>query len=408
MTASVRNAGAPSDAVATPAADPATDPVALAERVAPIIAAAAEEIEATRRLPDPVVAALTGAGLFDLYRPVGVGSSPAGVGGAPVDPVTAMQAMEVLARADGSAAWCAHVSCANAWQLATLDADAVAAMEDPPGSLRRFSGSNRPRGTARKVAGGYVLNGRWDFASNCLHAQWYCAACTAEDHGRQQVKGLFVPTTQVTVIDTWEVAGLRGTGSHDVVIDQVFVPDERVSAGRHLAVQTSPLFHRRLGMVVNWALTAGVALGIARGALDAFCGISTRGTAGAVETPLRDRASVQGAVGRAEATLGAARAYCLNSVGAVWAGAESGQDDSRLDGCIPAARLAIVHAMHAAVEVVNLLFHAGGTHSVYTRNRLERCFRDAQVASQHGAGSPSHFEAGGRLALGLPAGAPAW
>lgn len=380
--------------------------VDAAQRLAPEVEEAAGWIEANRRLPDALAAQLTGAGLNHLYL-------PASAGGPEVDPLSAMTAVEILAAADGSTAWCAHVSSANAWQIATLGPDAVATMAELAGRPpRRFSGSNRPCGTARPVEGGYVVSGRWDFASNCLHADWYCGACLvdergAEEGGQRRTRAVFLPVAEGTILDTWQVAGLRGTGSNDFVVDEVFVPADRVSAGRHLAAQTGPLYHRRLSMVVNWALTAGVALGLGRGALDAFGQLAADGTAGA-EQPLRERAPVQLAVGRAEARLQAARVFCRSSVAEVWEAAVAGADDGELDRLIPPARLAIVHALHEAVEVVNQLFHAGGTRSIFAAHRLERCFRDAHVALQHGAGSPAHFEAGGRLALGLPARAPLW
>ena len=385
--------------------------VEAARALVPDVEAAAGWIEEHRRLPDALADRLTAAGLNHLFL-------PASVGGPEVDPLSAMTAVEILAAADGSAAWCAHVSSANAWQIATLGPDAVAAMTELAGRPpRRFSGSNRPCGTARPVEGGYVVSGRWDFASNCLHADWYCGACLVDDGGvhdggadeggRRRTRAVFVPIAEGTIVDTWQVAGLRGTGSNDFVVDEVFVPAERVSAGRHLAAQTGPLYHRRLSMVVNWALTAGVALGLARGALDAFGDMAAAGTAGA-EQPLRERATVQLTVGRAEARLQAARVFCRTSLAEVWEAAVAGADDPELDRLIPPARLAIVHALHEAVEVVNPLFHAGGTRSIFAAHRLERCFRDAHVALQHGAGSPAHFEAGGRLALGLPARAPLW
>ncbi|MDH4364716.1 MAG: acyl-CoA dehydrogenase family protein [Acidimicrobiia bacterium] len=381
-----------------PGAHPVVD---AARRLVPEVEAAAGWIEANRRLPDGLADQLTEAGLNHLYL-------PASVGGPEVDPLSAMTAIELLAAADGSAAWCAHVSSANSWQIATLGPGAVAAMAERAGRPpRRFSGSNRPCGTARPVEGGYMVSGQWDFASNCLHADWYCGACLTDDGGRRRTRAVFLPIADGTILDTWEVAGLRGTGSNDFVADEVFVPAERVSAGRHLAAQTGPLYHRRLSMVVNWALTAGVALGLGRGALDAFGQLATAGTAGA-EEPLRERAPVQLAVGRAEARLRAARAFCRSSLAEVWEAAAAGADDDELDRLIPPARLAIVHALHEAVEVVNPLFHAGGTRSIFATHRLERCFRDAHVALQHGAGSPAHFEAGGRLTLGLPARSPLW
>jgi alkylation response protein AidB-like acyl-CoA dehydrogenase len=387
------------------------DVVAAAGELAPFVAAAADDLDREGRLPTAIIDRLSGADLFQLYL-------PASAGGPEVDPVSALLATEVVARADGSVAWCAHVSSANAWALATLAPETVSAMAataagpgradrgggaPPSGATWRLSGSARPLGRAVRVDGGYVVNGRWDFASNCLHAEWYCGTCVVSDDPRRRGRAMFFPMSDVTVIDTWRVAGLRGTGSHDVAVHDLFVPDTHVSAGRHLAGQRGRLFHPRLTMVVNWALTAGVALGIARGALDAFGALSGQTTAQLTDTPLRDRADVQRAVGRAEATLGAARSYCLQAVADAWEA-----DDDRLDGAVVAARLAITHAMHTAVDVVDLLFHAGGTRSIFNQHGLERRFRDAHVALQHGAGSPAHYEAGGRIALGLPAGAPFW
>lgn len=406
--------------------------VRAAEDLAPLVAAGAEEIEATGRLPEPIVEGMTAAGLYDLFR-------PATSGGTEVDPISAFFAIEALARADGSAAWCAHVSSASSYSLGALAPGTV-------GDARRFAGSNRPLGEARRVEGGFVVDGRWDFASNSLHADWYFPTCTSEEAGRRRLRSVSIPIAEVEILDTWQVAGLRGTGSNDVVVRQVFVPDAHMPARRHLtaAQQASPLYSPRLTMVVNWVLTAAVSLGIARGALDTFSGLSTLGTAHGVDLPLRERPEVQGTVGRAAAMLGAARAYCVYALADAWAvaveaweeargGHDHGHDhgdghdhdhgdghdhgsgdsgtarlDRQLDALVPEARMAIPHAMRTAVEVVDLLFHAGGTRAVYEKGGLERRFRDVHVAAQHFAGSPSHLAAGGRLAMGLPAGAPFW
>ena len=327
-------------------------------------------------------------------------------------------AIETLARADGSAGWCAHVSSASAYGLAALAPGTV-------GSACRFAGSNRPLGEARRVEGGFVVDGRWDFASNSLHAEWYFPTCTSEEDGRRRLRSVSVPMGEVEIVETWQVAGLRGTGSHDVAVREVFVPDEHMPARRHLvaAQQAGPLYTPRLTMVVNWVLTAAVSLGVAQGALDTFAELSGQGTAHGVDVPLRERADVQATVGRAAAQLGAARSYCLHTVADAWAVATEawelrrsggGESDDlaalerQLDRLVPEARLAIPHAMRTAIDVVDQLFHAGGTRSIYNRGGIERRFRDAHVAAQHFAGSPSHLAAGGRLRMGLPAGAPFW
>jgi alkylation response protein AidB-like acyl-CoA dehydrogenase len=386
------------------------DVVRAAEALVPLVDECADDVEASGRVPDEIVEQLARTGLYHLYL-------PRSMGGPEVDPVSAFLAVEALSRADGSVGWCAHVSSANAYQLATLAPEAVAAMGCPPRAVRSFSGSNRPLGRARRVEGGYLVDGRWDFASNCLHADWYCGACVVEEDGRRRVRGMFIPATDGEVVQTWQVAGLRGTGSHDFVARDVFVPDDHVPAGRHLAAAAAagPLYTQRLTMVVNWVLTAAVALGVAQGAVDAFVEISGEGTAHGVDAPLRERAEVQSAVGRAVAMLGAARAYCLHSTAEVWAVAREAHGNAsdaelaeRVGPLVPAARMAIPYAMQVAVEVVDVLFHAAGTRGIYNRHRIERRFRDAHVAVQHFAGSTSHLAAGGRMAMGLPPGAPFW
>ncbi len=376
------------------------DAVAAARRLAPLAAASADVIERSGRLPADLVEALSAARLYDLYLPVSVGGPEA-------DPLTALLAVEALARADASVGWCVQVSVANSWQLAAIAPEAVAAMVMAAGGALRVAGSARPLGRAERVDGGYRVSGRWDFASNVLHADWYVGTCIAEEDGRRRTRVVCVPVASGQIIETWDVAGLRGSGSHDFAVADLFVPDTHVAAGRHVAAQAGPLYRPRLTMVANWAPTAAIGLGVARGAIDAFVAMSGDGTANTVDVALRDRADTQRAVGRAAAKLGAARAYCLDAIGRAWE-TDADTDPSVLDEAVLQARLAITNALHTAVEVVDLLFHAGGTRSVFAAAGLERRWRDAHVAVQHGAALPSHFDAAGRLAMGLPAGAPYW
>jgi alkylation response protein AidB-like acyl-CoA dehydrogenase len=161
-------------------------------------------------------------------------------------------------------------------------------------------------------------------------------------------------------------------------------------------------------MIVTWSPTAGVALGLARGALDDFAELSSAAST-ASPVPLGARREVQVAVGEAEAIVGAARAFVVETVRAAWeavGAGPTGQVPGELDELIARARLAITHAMGEAVRAVDLLVRAAGTGGVFTRAGLERRFRDVHVAYQHAAGLPGHVEAAGRVLLGLPAGAP--
>ena len=189
------------------------------------------------------------------------------------------------------------------------------------------------------------MDGRWDFASNCLQADWYCAACVVDGEARHRVRGLFIPMADCEVLDTWQVAGLRGTGSHDVIVRGVFVPDEHVAFGRNLAAaaEAGTLYTQRLTLIVIGILTAAVALGIARGAFDAFTQLSDQGTAHGVHSPLRERAERPGCdrTRRRRCCAPRARSTAATPCADPW---EAAGDLNPLDQLVLHARLAITHA----------------------------------------------------------------
>lgn len=363
-----------------------------------------DEIERAGRLPDALVDALSAAGLYQLYL-------PAAAGGPEADPLTTFLVTEALARVDGSLAWCVSISSAVSQYLAWLRPDVLAELGgDPP--RFRLAGSARPLGHAEPVPGGYRATGRWDFASNVLHATVYAGTClVARGEGPPTPRAVIVPVEQGEVVPTWDVVGMRGSGSHDFQLTDVFVPEGQLASARVLRARDELLYHPRLTGVMTWSPTVGVALGLARGALDAFGELARRPTAGS-PLPLRERTDVQLAVGRAEAITSAARSFVVEAVTAAWeavgrqpARLDPGADPA-LDATVARARLAITHGMQEAVRAVDLLFGAAGTAGIFTRHHLERRFRDVHVAVQHAAGLDVHLAAAARVGLGLPADAP--
>jgi alkylation response protein AidB-like acyl-CoA dehydrogenase len=317
---------------------------------------------------------------------------------------------EHLARADGSVAWCCSISTALSSYLAWLSPEGLAEVVGPDQRVG-LAGSARPLGVARPVEGGYEVRGHWDFASNVLHADYYVGTCILDDgrgprdDGTVRTRAVFVPTGSGRVEPTWDALGMRGTGSHDFVVDDLFVPEHRVTSMRHVKQRPAMVYRDRLTAVTIWSPTAGVALGLARGALDDFAELAGRRTT-ASPTALRERREVQLALGEAEATLGAARAYVVATVGAAWDAVCRGAAPEELDQPIAQARLAITHAMGESVRCIEGLLRVAGTNGLFVRAGLERRFRDAYVASHHAAGLPTHTEAAGRVLLGLPAGIP--
>ena len=384
--------------------------LAAARALTPAVRAARHAIEGQRRLPPALVQAMTAAGLFRLLR-------PRSLGGLEVEPQTHLALIEEVARVDASAAWL----------LQTNNGGLVAAWLDPAGARAVYAGDPDaivggtlvPRGQALVVPGGYRISGRWPFASGVEHCAWMAVAAAVVDGagqpalrpgGAPEVRACFIPAGAYTILDTWSVGGLRGTGSHDILVQDVFVPRELscVLDGRAPAGHPGPLYAFPAWSLGSAAL-ATVCLGAARGALDALIaqaqvepGAAPPGMPPA--PPLRERAALHAQVGRAEALLGAARAYLLDAVADAWQTALAG----RPIGAPQRARirLAATHAGASAVQVVDLAESAAGSAALYTTSPLERAFRDVHAAVHHFNLQPWTYEAAGRVLLGLPASGP--
>jgi len=380
--------------------------VAATKKLIPQVLAAREECEALRHVPSSLVQALAATGVLQMYL-------PRGMGGPELPPLAVFYAVEEISRADGSIGWCTMLSTAISSLMGWLDADAGRAMAGSPANMRT-AGSIRPLGRARRVEGGYRLEGRWDFASGVNHANWLLTPCVIWEGdkplctptGAPRVRSYFVAAENATILDTWHVLGLRGTGSHDFTIADVFVPESRSFHTDEPQRQPGVLYDPRLHITWVWTATVANAVGIARGALDVFGELAGKKASTTSTALLRDRPLVQWRYAEAEAILSAARAYLVSAIGNLWTRASRGERD--LDAAVAQARLAITHGMHEAARSVDLVFHAAGTNAIYEKNALERYFRNIHVAVQHAAGLPPHMEAAGKALLGLRPTDPGW
>jgi alkylation response protein AidB-like acyl-CoA dehydrogenase len=335
------------------------------------------------------------------------------MGGLELPPLTSFRVIEEFSRVDGSVGWCTMIANAASFFAGRMAPEVGRNLFGQPPDVR-IAGSLRPEGKAYRVDGGYRVHGRWDFASGVDHARWLLCTCTVIDgeqprfapDGTPELRHLLVPTANASIIDTWSVVGMCGTGSHDFVVENAFVPAERSFLLTELPEDTGPLYHPRLLLIVAWTDTVGNALGIARGAIDAFIELATSRGSSSTPTLLCHRPLVQARLAEAEAILNAARAYVVDTVETAWAAFCDGvPDPSRV---IAQARLAITHGMHVAVRVVDLVVHAAGTNALYRKYPLERHFRDVHAAVQHAAGLSSHYEGAGRVLLGLRPDGAGW
>jgi alkylation response protein AidB-like acyl-CoA dehydrogenase len=378
--------------------------LAAAKRLAPEVVALRTKIEEARQIPAPLAEAIAGARLSYMYL-------PRSVGGPEAAPLEAFAVIEELSKADGSVGWCAMISSEIAQFVGWLESTVAGEIGNRPVS---FAGSLRPMGRATPVDRGYRVTGQWNFASGIDNAQWLYAPCVLMDGdaprmtpaGTPAVRAMWLPVSAATIKDPWSVMGLRGTGSQDFVIDDVFVPQSFTCFLGDRPHQSGPLYQPRMIFSFLFALNAAHALGIARGTMEEFVAMAARDASMQSSTVLRERPLVQAQVGEAEAILNAARAYVVDAVGRAWMAACENKLDPAPE--IAQARLAITHSVHEAGRVVTRLFHAAGTNAIHTRNPLERHFRDIHVAEQHNAAFRSYYESAGKVLLGLRPSDPGW
>lgn len=371
----------------------------------PAIRAAADEIERDRRLPPALVETLAERGLFKL-------SVPRAFGGGEADPATLVRVIEEVARADASTGWCLMIAIQSGTAAAYL----------PPEEAREIFGDPRafvagvvvPAGRAMAVDGGYRVTGHWRYASGCRHATWLTGAALVYDGdtprqgagGQPESRWLFFPAADCQIIDTWHVTGLRGTGSHDFAVEDLFVPHERTfphrmggSFGFEARDDHAGALYR-FGIGLINVSSAAVSLGIARGALDAFAALV--GGPGGAKAHLREDAPTQIKLGQAEAQLRAARAFLFEAMRQGWEQVLRAGDLPLEQGL--QIRLATHHATSTAAQVVEALWYATGAMAIFESNPLERRFRDAHAAAQRVP--PTIYGDAGRHWIGLAGGQP--
>ena len=385
-------------------ADLAGDPAvtALAEKVRPAVEAASNRIEESRRLPPDLLDQLHEAKLFRLLL-------PRSSNGIETDPVTFFHVIETIARADASTAWCLSQAGGCAMSAAYLDLPVAHAIfgHDPRAVLAWGPG---PRVRAIECDGGYRVSGVWSFASGGRHATWLGAHCPIytsdgapkqDVNGAQQERTMLVRSEDVTWTDIWNTVGLRGTASDQFELNDFFVRSDH-SITREFdreCRESGPLYRMGNGTCYQVGF-AGVACGIARGALDNFLDITRKVPRGASKA-LRDNAVVQSNLAQAEVNLRAARGYVLQSMADIW--------KELCDGAMISVaqritmRLAATHAIHKAREAVDFAYNAAGATAIFENHPLERRFRDMHTVTQQLQGQLRHFETVGAWMMGVEA-----
>jgi alkylation response protein AidB-like acyl-CoA dehydrogenase len=367
-----------------------------ARKLEPMIQTYRDEAEQSRRMPRPLFEALRDAGFFQLWV-------PRRLGGPEVDMTTLILVVEELSRLEGATGWNVMIGAEGSGLAAYLPEETARELIAPPRAV--VAGSFQPKGEATPVEGGYRVSGVCPLASGCAHATVVAGACRIVGRGRartgpddtRDLQVVLIPASQCEVIDTWYSAGLRGTGSSDFKVKDAFVPDNRCfSLAQGVASEPGALYGATIQVLFALPVAA-VGLGIARAAIDAFTGVAAGKVRLGGSAALAQDGLVQATVGRAEAQLRSARAFVLTVAEEMTRSTVSeGQVSHETSTLVP---LAAAHACETATEVVTMIFRVAGSSAIYAGSRLERCFRDVHMVTQHRSTNIFNFETAGRQLL---------
>jgi indole-3-acetate monooxygenase len=370
-----------------------------------------EEIEREQRMPPALLERLREAGFYKMVI-------PRALGGLQVDTLTYLRVVELLAEGAGSVGW--NLGNGGVGQLVTLGlpddgvheiyakrADTIIAGTAVPGG-----------GQAVAVAGGYRVTGRWQFGSGCQEASWMLGSFQVigddgqprrhPEGGSLYWRGVFARSEAAIVPGSWDVAGLRGTGSFDWTVKDVFLPERRTMP--QVGIPLENQWSRWPGVMYALPVQcwvgphhSAVITGIARAGLDALIelagGKTPRGRTGAL---LCDNPQVQDAVGRADAILNAGRAYRTSQIAELWKIVASGEETTLEQRA--RCRLASTYAADSAREAMDLVYRHGGSTSFKRESRLAECWRDLHTVGQTVTLAPEWYPIGGRVYLGMDAG----
>ncbi len=374
-------------------------PVLRARSLGAALDVASDEIERTRRIPEPLLSRIHNARLARLLLP-GI------YGGDEIDPATYVLTLEEISRHDASVGW--NLFVANSATLITpsLAPDTARTIYADPRSWMAWGPPDAQR--ARAVPGGYIVDGAWNFASGCRQANWMGAHCMVEEPGgalrlnaagQPSITSFLFPVEQVTLLDTWDTIGLRGTASDSYRIDNLFVPESFTGTREEPENRKVPgplYWFTQQGLYAVGV--AAVALGTADAMLSAFQRLATEKTPRGLKR-IADQPAMQALVAKSEARLGSARSWLLDVLGDMHAaagewGAMTVPDRARV-------RLATTNAIIDAIDVADRIHKAVGVSAIFHgAGPFERRWRDIHTLSQQIQARDAHFEAVGQIMLG--------
>jgi indole-3-acetate monooxygenase len=367
------------------------DFIARARALTPVIAARSDDIERRRELPAELLQTLRDGRFFRMLQ-------PRSIGGAELRPTSFARVTEAIAMGDASAAWCVCQNNGCAMSAAYLAPAVAREIFGPSTGILAWGPPGAPF-EAQPVDGGYRISGKWRFASGSHHATWLGAHMKIAGTGGK-VRTLLFPKSSVQMNDIWHVVGLRGTGSDEYVVDNLFVPQDH-TMGRDTAAERredGPLYRFTSNQLYSCGF-GGVAMGIARATINAFLGLPANKVSRGASKPLRENNVVQSQMAQCEAKLRSARAFLHTTWDTAWqhveeTGAQTAEDRAMI-------RLASTWAIQSSRDVVGTLYHAAGSIAIFEDHPFERRLRDIHTVAQQSQGRQLHYETVGQILLGM-------
>ena len=399
----------PSGAERLPA-DVETHPLVLAAAaLRPVIRGFRDEIDREQRLPKALVEQLHAAGFYRLVR-------PPELGGLRADPLTYLRVVELLAEGAGSVGW--NVCNNNIAQLVSLGLppEGIQEIYGQGGDVAIAGTAVQGGGRAVPVEGGYRVTGRWPFGTGCQESGWMLGSFQIldGDEPRRSPDGASVfwrgvfRRSEIQLVDgSWDVSGLRATGSFDWTVHDLFLPERRTMV--HAGVPLDNQWSHWPG--TSYALPAqawvgphhsAVITGICRAGIDALIELACEKTPRGRTGRLCDSPQVQDAVGRADAILNAGRAYRTATIVDLWNTVAAGETSTLEQRA--RCRLAASYTADSAREAMDLVFRQGGSTSYRRDSRLAECWRDLHVVGQAVTVMPEWYPMGGRVFLKMDPG----
>jgi len=342
---------------------------------------------------------LAEAGLYRLLV-------PKSIGGLELEPATALHAIELVGEADASCGWCVMIASTSAMKSAFLEPAVAREIYGDP--LVITGGVFAPMAKAVPDGDGYRVDGRWSWVSGAANCQWLSGGAVIVEDGKPRLLPNGFPDSRMVIfraesarlLDTWHVAGLNGTGSCDMVVEDLHVPrSHSVSIISDAPRADGPLYRfPTFGILA--AGIAAVMLGNARASISDLAALASAKKPQGSRRTLAERSGAQAALAEAEAKLRSARAFFYEAIGDAWRMVEAGRP---LD--VPgraAVRLAATHATRTSADVVRTMYDLGGGSSLFLSSPLQRRFRDAHAGTQHMMIAPQTYELAGRVLMGLP------